>query len=136
MGQNDRRFLHAFARIDSSGRIVPGSAQLRKHKPTRGRWIELDTFICCDGFAVIATPGALPYTGIDVSINCNSSSATYVLPGNATTLAEAVIILNNLLGYLGVFSTDGTTITLLLKQSIVDGMCGGSDTITLTVTSD
>lgn len=37
----------AFIRIDSSGRIVPGSTVLRLSKPKIGRWVEITSDVCC-----------------------------------------------------------------------------------------
>lgn len=39
--------LEAFARVDGSGRIVPGSMVLRKKMPSSGKWVALSTYQCC-----------------------------------------------------------------------------------------
>lgn len=44
---SNRRFLKAYGHIDAHGRLVPGMVILRKKKPTRGRWEEIQTYLCC-----------------------------------------------------------------------------------------
>lgn len=43
---NPRRKL--YARIDASGRVIPGQIVARLKKPKIGRWIEITTSVCCD----------------------------------------------------------------------------------------
>jgi len=38
----NKKDLRAFARMDGSGRIIPGSTVLRRKKPKVGNWIELE----------------------------------------------------------------------------------------------
>jgi len=40
--------LKAFARIDGSGRVVPGTLLLRERKPKVGKWKEVDAYECCN----------------------------------------------------------------------------------------
>ena len=42
--------LNAYVRIDGSGRLVPNTLILRKHKPKFGKWMEVDINIwrCCE----------------------------------------------------------------------------------------
>ena len=42
----NRRDLKMYERIDGSGRAVPGSAVLRKKKPS-GRFVEVTSYNCC-----------------------------------------------------------------------------------------
>lgn len=37
----------AFIRIDASGRIVPGQVVLRNTKPKIGRWLQIESSVCC-----------------------------------------------------------------------------------------
>jgi hypothetical protein len=40
--------LKAFARIDGTGRVVPGSLVLRERKPKTGKWKEVEANECCN----------------------------------------------------------------------------------------
>lgn len=44
-----RKLLRGFVRVDSMGRIVPGSLILRRKAPVKsgGRFIEVTTYTCC-----------------------------------------------------------------------------------------
>lgn len=42
-----KRDLKAFVRLDSSGRVVPGSLIFRTRKPNIGRWMEIVADPCC-----------------------------------------------------------------------------------------
>ena len=44
----NRKDLKAFIRIDGSGRNVPSSLILRKSKPKIGKWVEVNTWECCN----------------------------------------------------------------------------------------
>lgn len=44
----NKKDLRAFARMDGSGRIIPGSTVLRIKKPKVGNWIEVRAYECCD----------------------------------------------------------------------------------------
>jgi hypothetical protein len=132
---DNRRFLKAFGRMDAKGRIVPGMVVLRKTKPPRGRWIEIQTYECCDGLAVTATPeDDFPYSTYQLTLTCDTASTTTVVTGasTATDINELTADLNTSAGFLGVFSNDGTDITLLLKKSVVDSFCSAG-AITLAI---
>ena len=47
MGSN-KKDLRAYVRIDGSGRVVAGSLVLRRKKPKVGKWMEIQTYECCD----------------------------------------------------------------------------------------
>jgi hypothetical protein len=47
MGSN-KRDLRAYVRFDGSGRVVAGSLILRRKKPKVGKWMEIQTYECCD----------------------------------------------------------------------------------------
>ena len=40
--------LRAFSRIDGSGRIIPQTMVLRLRIPKSGRWVENQTYLCCN----------------------------------------------------------------------------------------
>lgn len=39
--------LKAYVRVDASGRVIQGSLILRKQKPKIGRWVEVQSSLCC-----------------------------------------------------------------------------------------
>lgn len=39
--------LKAYVRIDASGRVIESTIVLRKQKPKIGRWIEVQSSLCC-----------------------------------------------------------------------------------------
>jgi hypothetical protein len=45
---SNKRDLRAYVRIDGSGRVVAGSLVLRRKKPKVGKWMEIQTYECCD----------------------------------------------------------------------------------------
>lgn len=47
MGSN-KKDLRAYVRIDGSGRVVAGSLVLRRKKPKVGKWMEIQTYECCN----------------------------------------------------------------------------------------
>lgn len=47
MGSN-KRDLKAYVRYDGSGRVVAGSLVLRRKKPKVGKWMEIQTYKCCN----------------------------------------------------------------------------------------
>ena len=134
----NRRFLKAFGRLDASGRLVPGSVVLRKKKPTKDRWIELDTYQCCDGINITSSgAGSFPYSGgyISAVVACSVGHAglTTKVAGTPASVTALVETLNEASGSLGVFGTDGTNVILTLKQSLADGIdCTGTLTLTIT----
>jgi len=44
----NKKNLRAWVRYDGSGRIIPGSLELRVNKPKVGNWTELRAYECCD----------------------------------------------------------------------------------------
>jgi hypothetical protein len=44
----NKRNLKAFVRFDGSGRVIPGSLILQRHKPKVGNWKEIQTYECCN----------------------------------------------------------------------------------------
>lgn len=47
MGTNNRQ-LKAFVRFSATGRIVAGSLVLRKQMPKNGKWLEVQSSLCCE----------------------------------------------------------------------------------------
>lgn len=44
----DKRILKSYIRLDSKGRKIAGSNVLRQKMPKVGRWVELETYQCCN----------------------------------------------------------------------------------------
>lgn len=44
----NRKDLKAFVRYDGSGRVVASSLILRKKKPKVGKWMQIQTYECCE----------------------------------------------------------------------------------------
>jgi len=44
----NKKELRAYVRMDGQGRVIAGSLVLRKSKPKNGKWIEIQTYECCD----------------------------------------------------------------------------------------
>ena len=55
MGSN-KKDLKAYVRFDGSGRVVAGSLVLRRKKPKVGKWMEIQTYECCDTTTSTTTP--------------------------------------------------------------------------------
>lgn len=53
---SNKRDLRAYVRIDGSGRVVAGSLVLRRKKPKVGKWMEIQTYECCDTTTSTTTP--------------------------------------------------------------------------------
>ena len=45
---SNKKDLRAYVRFDGSGRVVAGSLVLRRKKPKVGKWMEIQTYECCD----------------------------------------------------------------------------------------
>lgn len=133
MPQNNK--LKAFTRLDSSGRIVPGSTVLRTKMPVTGRWISMEAYACCfPSITIESTPGDVSVDDIVLSILCDDVEVLNIVSGStSTTIDEMVAALNTNFGYLGTFSTDGTSITLLLKLDIAQSLCPDGD-LTMDIT--
>jgi len=127
--------LKTYIRIDSNGRDVAGSNVLRLKMPVTGRWRELSAYECCGpSVSIEVTPGDVYVSAIVLSILCDDVEVLAITStGSSTTIEEMVTSLNTNFGYLGTFSTDGTTITLLLTLSIADTLCADG-TLTMDVT--
>jgi len=50
--------LHAYMRVDYSGRSIPASLILRKSKPKIGRWVEVPASECCTPTTTITSTTA------------------------------------------------------------------------------
>lgn len=55
MAEN-KKDLKSFMRVDGQGRVIAGSNVLRKNKPKIGKWIQIQTYVCCDPYFPL-TPG-------------------------------------------------------------------------------
>lgn len=61
MGSN-KKDLRAYVRIDGSGRVVAGSLVLRRKKPKVGKWMEIQTYECCDDITTTTTSSSTSTT--------------------------------------------------------------------------
>jgi hypothetical protein len=61
MGSN-KRDLRAYVRFDGSGRVVAGSLVLRRKKPKVGKWMEIQTYECCDEQTTTTSSTTVPPT--------------------------------------------------------------------------
>ena len=52
--------MKSFIRLDYQGRRIPSSLILRKNKPKVGKWVEVDTFECCNGTTTTSSTTAAP----------------------------------------------------------------------------
>ena len=105
------RNLKAYARYDSSGRIIGGSTVLRLKKP-KGNYQQVTSYECCNTIiSVSATPTGVFATTTTITVKCGTNTISVITQGTAT-LATIVTNLNTNYPGLGVFSTDGTVLTL------------------------
>lgn len=130
----DKRSLKSFSRLDGSGRIIPGSTVLRIKKPKNGKWIEDQTFKCCNDVTLIFTVGSPTITNVALRLFCNDTligipMQTHV---NTTTNGGILIALNNAFSTLGVFSNVGALFTLILNVDQKNSLCPAG-TITMTI---
>lgn len=128
MPQNNK--LRAFTRLDGSLRVVPGSTVLRKKKPVTGRWMEITAYECCaPSVEITVTPTDAIISDVVFSLLCDDVevSVTSLTTDVSTSIDDLVAILNANLGYLGVFTTDGTIITLKLILDIANTLCPEGD---------
>src|SRR5258708_1247295 len=98
-----------------NGNLQAGSGEIRKTKPKQGNWFELEVSQCCaPALNITATPAQTSGNDWDFSLSCSGGGSIFVfIPGGAVTDIDSLTeFLNDSLGYLGRFSTDGTTITL------------------------
>lgn len=126
-----------YIRYDFSGRAIASSGVLRKSKPKAGTWKEFSAYECCNPAQnITATPGAVSGNDWDFSLSCSGGgSISLFIPGGAITDIDSLVDFLNLnIGYLGVFTTDGTDITLAIILSIAQQFC--SDTITMSIQLD
>ncbi len=120
---------NAYVRLDGEGRVVSGSVVLRKKKPVTGHWMQIQAQQCCFPYTSLeTTPEDVILSDIEFTILCDDVpvSVTSLTSPVSTSIQDIVDTLNANLGYLGEFSTDGTSITLHLFQNIADSLCDGT----------
>ena len=125
--------LKTYIRIDANGRDIGGSNVLRTKMPVTGRWRELSAYECCYA-AVDVTLTVVDFeTDNTFTLECDGDviAVFTVTSTSPATLEDFVTTLNTSLGYLGVFSTDGTNVFLKLKLEVANTLC--SDTTLITV---
>lgn len=80
--------LMAFVRLDSSGRVVPGSLIFRNRKPREGRWLMIQTETCCGvSPAYLQTIFFENNATADVTIT-KSNGATLLIAAGTNVIAE------------------------------------------------
>ncbi len=134
MAQNNS--LKAYSRLDGSGRIVPGTTVLRRKLPVTGSWVETPAYLCCGPSTFLSsTPADVTLSTVTFTLLCNDSTvATAVLtPATATvTIEDVVNVLNDKIGFYGLFSVYTTTdISLRLKDDIASALCSGTLSFTI-----
>lgn len=128
--------LKSYIRIDASGRDVPSTNVLRRKMPVTGRWRKLEAYECCGPSTFLSTtPADVSLSTVTFTLLCGITIvATAVLtPTTATvTIEDVVNVLNDKIGFYGLFSVYTTTdISLRLKQDIADALC--SSTLSFTI---
>lgn len=89
---SNKRDLRAYVRIDGSGRVVAGSLVLRRKKPKVGKWMEIQTYECCDG-TTTTTTSFIPVSDMRLKSNITSTGNTvgglpeYTWTWNATAVS-------------------------------------------------
>ena len=90
MGSN-KKDLRAYVRIDGSGRVVAGSLVLRRKKPKVGKWLEIQTYECCD--TTTTTTSFIPVSDMRLKSNITATGNTvgglpeYTWTWNATAVS-------------------------------------------------
>jgi hypothetical protein len=125
-----------FVRFDSNGNMIPGTMINAIKMPTDGYWIEIkDNKKCCNPYTVVTcTPNPLPYGALFYRLYCSSTGLNlyYYTGGSAETVNDIVDIANDQLSWLGLWTTNGTTVSLQMKQTLIDTMvCEGAYTLTI-----
>lgn len=59
---SNKKDLRAYVRFDGSGRVVAGSLVLRRKKPKVGKWMEIQTYECCDEITTTTTSSSTSTT--------------------------------------------------------------------------
>jgi len=91
MGSN-KQDLRAYVRIDGSGRVIAGSLVLRRKKPKVGKWLEIQTYECCDG-TTTTTTSFIPVSDTRLKSNITATGNTvgglseYTWTWNATAVS-------------------------------------------------
>lgn len=134
----NKRDLKAYARFDGTGRIVPGSLILRRNKPKVGKWTEVITYECCNSgggcvipdvtVSTIATgfPYDTPGCTIYVRFKCDGLTIWEISGLGfpiSTTLEEFIYGMNLLYSWLGTWTLDGTTVTLVMNGGVANALC-------------
>jgi len=135
----NKRDLKAYSRFDGTGRIVPGSTVLRRNKPKVGNWIEVQAYECCDTVECIVPAVTLSTTATGfpalisdctpyVLFKCDASTvwelSGYIGPvDNPLSLEDYIERLNESYSWVGVWSFDGTTVTLVMDGGVAKALC-------------
>jgi hypothetical protein len=133
----NKRDLKAYSRFDGTGRIVPGSTVLRRNKPRVGKWIEMQTYECCNDVTLLYTVSSPTITDVSVRLFCNGTEINYLYTASdSTTIASLINILNNTFNVLGVFTNpSGNIIQLVMSGAQKAALCPVG-TLTFTVIAD
>ena len=139
MATNNRP-LKAFIRYDGSGRAVSSSLIWRKNKPKVGNWKEVQGYECCDTFECIVPPvllsktvtGGFPVNTADgcvpfCNFSCNGSDI-WIIEGflgsvEPLSLEEYVDRLNEMYSWVGIWTLNGTIVTLEMNGGVTKALC-------------
>ena len=138
MATNNRP-LKAYVRFDGSGRAVSSSLIWRKNKPKVGNWKEVQGYECCDTFECIVPAVTLSTTATGfpalisdcipyVVFKCDASTVWelfgYIGPvDNPFSLEDYIERLNESYSWVGVWSLDGTIVTLEMNGGVAKALC-------------
>jgi len=95
MGSLDRK-LNAYVRFDGMGRVVAGSLILRRKMPKVGKWMQIQTYECCNPTTTTTstTTTAIPFacTSYGVSVvRGGTGTYTYTPCGSTSPLGPVPI---------------------------------------------
>ena len=130
--------MNTYIRLDGNNRPINSTNKLFKEKPKQGKWVKINLTenYCCDSTTYTVTPGATTGTDWTLTISCASGNVlTFVNPGEATTIAELVTLLNTNFSYVAQFSVadNGTDINVRLNSGVL--VCNDTVTITIDLTA-
>ena len=120
------RNLRAFVRYDGSGRVIPSSMVLRKHKPKVGIWTEIATYQCCDDVTISFVLADPALTNATLTLQCNGTTiGSPMETGVDTTLdADVLAALNGAFSAFGTFANpSATNFTLTLSREQKNALC-------------
>jgi hypothetical protein len=125
MPQNNQ--LHAYSRLDGSGRIIPSTTVLRKKKPVTGKWVENLAYQCCNNQLLtnlLTTPADVTLTAVTFTLFCTGVTVANLSVTSVTSsLATLAAVAQSNFSVYGDFTVVGSQIQLALRKEIGDSLC-------------